>query len=425
MSSKHKSKQRLPVRNKVKKPAPPLNAKRKLIIGLIGITILFTSVIFAIHYPIDYQKTISGPWGVLEEDPIVITPPASFVNSLNVYLEPSKQWVFRNTSLDKIRSLFLDAGIQDKLCDELINNTKPAPDGNSFVTTPPDSILWSFSPAIREKLYPVIGKSGNDKENSPYYVPYHFDFQNPAEWFYNSHLRQDLKDRLLRLVYHLYNTCCISDLHLMIPFIKNQAESESLLQIIFRTKALTVYLRIKEGEDIGKLVDYWGDFDRAQAITPLFESMRDNPGGGKIDIINILPPIPRIRLNTYVNARESQKTLRDCNWAAFNFFNDQSDERVNDSAQKPFLFKKLAKPLSPGKQPKFGDLILIKTDHNYILHSCVYIAEDLVYTKNGFTPHAPFILTSLANVMSFYRFYGGTKTTIYSRIVADTHQINP
>ncbi len=423
MNAIRKPKHKMPVRNAVKKSMPQ-NTKRGVILGLITLMILSASVIFAVNYPNNIKKTVSGPWGVLEEDTIVITPPANFINSLNAYFEPSTHWIFRNYNLNEIRSLFINTGIREKACDELIKNTQPSPDGNGFVTTPPDSILWNFSPEIRGKLYPIIGKSGNNGENSPYYVPYHFDSSNPAEWLHNSHLRKNLQDKLLRLVYHLDKTCCISDLHLLIPFLKNQDEINGLLQIIFRTKALTVYLRIKEGEDISKLVDYWGNFGRVQDIAPLFESLSDSPGGGKLDIINILPPIPRVRLNTYVNIREFQKNLRDCNWTTLNFYNDQPDERVNDNIKKPLFFKKVTKSLSPDEQPKFGDLVIIKTRNNYVLHSCVYIADNLVYTKNGFSPHTPFILTNLDNVMSFYRFYGGVKTSICSRIVGDTHAIN-
>jgi hypothetical protein len=53
-------------------------------------------------------------------------------------------------------------------------------------------------------------------------------------------------------------------------------------------------------------------------------------------------------------------------------------------------------------KPTFGDIIMFTKPDGSIIHSCVFIADDIVYTKNGASPNAPWILMSLSDVVAFY-----------------------
>jgi hypothetical protein len=368
----------------------------------------------------DDGKRLSGPWGDLEINPITLQPPINMMTDYKSLFEASKNWNFDNANLDEIRDLFLKAGLSSEVCDLLIKNTKPVPNGGGYITSPPSGVLLGFSSDIRARLYPEIGKY---KNNPTYTYPLNYSSTNPDDWFLAGFLRPDLIKRITPLIYIRNNMCCISDLHLVVPYLKTSIETENLLQVMFRSRALEVFLKIEEGQDISKLAEYWGRLGRTDEITPLLESIRNTPGGGKIDIIHLLPPIPRGRLHTFVSAKEYNQFLRNCHWLSFNFFNEQSDERVGKDENLGRLLGAITDPLPKGQQPQFGDMILIIDQNENVLHSCVYIADNLVFTKNGSAPDRPFKLSYLDDVLSLYSLDGGLTTEIFSRKIPDTNLI--
>jgi hypothetical protein len=111
----------------------------------------------------------------------------------------------------------------------------------------------------------------------------------------------------------------------------------------------------------------------------------------------------------------------DCHWATFNFFNDQYDDRS-------ILLNTICRPLFPEEeQPKFGDIYLITDIKNNVIHSCVYIANNIVFTKNGLnspTSNTPFMLSYFDKVLALYSsFNGQLRVSMFSRTIANTHVI--
>jgi hypothetical protein len=49
-----------------------------------------------------------------------------------------------------------------------------------------------------------------------------------------------------------------------------------------------------------------------------------------------------------------------------------------------------------------GDLACFVGTTGEIVHTCVHIAADVVFTKNGQTPMAPWLLMRLGDVISIY-----------------------
>jgi hypothetical protein len=376
-------------------------------------------------------KNLSGPWGDLEVDPIILQASASYYSDYSKYnntidtIKSSGQWTFKNTSPDKINLIFENAGINKDLCDVLIKNTKPIPDGSGFITTPPDSVLLKFTPENRAKLYPEIGKF---EGNTLYTTPFHYVSENPQEWFFHSSLPKDVVEKLLTMVYVRDGMCQISDLNLIVPELKTQEDWDNLLQTLYRTPALTVYLKIGKGQDISGIAGYWGNLNRIKDVKPILERMSNSPKGGKIDIEELLPTIPQSMMNTFVSGEEAVKNNWNCMWTTFNFFNGKSDERLTKSADTELeCLKGIAKPAQGNYQPKFGDIIILTDKNGITLHSCVYIADNIVYTKNGKDAgifNTPFCLSYFDKVQTLYNFHQDKINTVFgSRIKADTQQI--
>ena len=55
-----------------------------------------------------------------------------------------------------------------------------------------------------------------------------------------------------------------------------------------------------------------------------------------------------------------------------------------------------------GGAPAFGDIIVMLERGGQVVHSCVYIADNIVFTKNGASFSTPWQFARLENVAAFY-----------------------
>jgi len=110
-----------------------------------------------------------------------------------------------------------------------------------------------------------------------------------------------------------------------------------------------------------------------------------------------MPPVPRLNLYTYPSA--ANPVGQDCVSASFNFFRDQLDNRFTDPQYANTVLQSDFVPVRGEKQ--FGDLLLLD-DGDRTVHMCVYVAADIVYTKNGGHLNQPWILMKLTDLMVQY-----------------------
>jgi hypothetical protein len=107
--------------------------------------------------------------------------------------------------------------------------------------------------------------------------------------------------------------------------------------------------------------------------------------------------VPRLNLYTYPDA--ANPVGQDCVSSAFNFFRDQSDNRFTDPEYANNVLQSDFEVVRGNK--KFGDLLLLQ-EGDRAVHMCVYMAADIVYTKNGGHPNQPWILMKLDDLMVEY-----------------------
>jgi hypothetical protein len=83
-----------------------------------------------------------------------------------------------------------------------------------------------------------------------------------------------------------------------------------------------------------------------------------------------------------------------------NFFNDTPDNRFADPAYTvQYLstnFYRVAKP------SLYGDIVLVLNEQGNAIHSAVYLAEDVVFTKNGNNYAQPWMLMRLKDLLLDY-----------------------
>jgi len=92
--------------------------------------------------------------------------------------------------------------------------------------------------------------------------------------------------------------------------------------------------------------------------------------------------------------------LPDCHWTSLNFFNNTArsyylDTRLAAGA----LLSQYERVNAPYR---FGDVLAFVSSDS-VLHSCVFIADDIVYTKNGENILAPWVFQRMDDVMAIYQ----------------------
>lgn len=92
--------------------------------------------------------------------------------------------------------------------------------------------------------------------------------------------------------------------------------------------------------------------------------------------------------------------MPDCHWTSLNFFNHYARQYFLDTrlAADHVLnsYDRVAPPY------EFGDVLMFLDAHGQAIHSCVYLADDIVYTKNGENLVSPWLLMKLDDVKSIY-----------------------
>ncbi len=351
-----------------------------------------------------------GPWGLLKIEPIVVEPPSTFFG-WGYDVSPSRRWIIAHATPDQARALLQTSGLDAAAVEVLMGTAVPDPTCGGQILHPPDELLRALAPGVRSALYAELGKN---QANSLHATPMRFRGASLHEWFANSGLPAEITARVEPLVYPSGKDLCFTDLHLVLPDIESPLTRIRLLRALHRAATYSLRLEFKPDDSIGHLLAYWGRGDRDYQIEPILESMQHQAGGEGLDVSYLLPDFARTRLYTYINPTRSDPGVRrDCHWTSFNFFNDLPDDQYGRQTDLSEIIRRDYAPINPPLQ--FGDLIFFISGSNAAIHSCVYIAADLVFTKNGAGFGMPFVFEQLEDVVALYRARFGEFLLQYCR----------
>ncbi|MBX3750885.1 MAG: hypothetical protein KF897_12420 [Opitutaceae bacterium] len=339
----------------------------------------------------------AGPWGELSYNRIVIEPPESLIRA--VYSAPRQAvWAFKGYTADTFAALMASAGLTPEQRQYLDNPAHREATAGDILLRPPPALIEGLAPEARAIIYTALSEF---PENPDQHDPYRFRADAADEWFRHSGLPDSTIALVKKLLYRRGNSLVFSDQGLVLGRIPSLQERVRLIKTLARKSTLMVKLRIRASSDIEALDNYWGRGQRTKDIQPLLQSLVRDGTGSTIDIIHLLPRLPRSLLYTYPAISEPGSTsYLDCHWTVLNFFNMRPDDRYQQLEAVTAAFLNEYYPVTG--QPTFGDVIMFAKPDGSVIHSCVYIAADIVYTKNGASPNAPWILMSLSDVEAFY-----------------------
>ena len=338
-----------------------------------------------------------GPWGDLRVVNIVTEPPEeSLVDQLDF---PKPTWFFRGYSTNGFSALLHTAGLTPAQEIELKKAAVWGSPGEGCTVLPQDDLVLSLSPESRAALYSALSLfPSNLYQNEPF----RFQADIADEWFAKSNVPAKTIALVRRLIYKRGSAILFSDPHLVMPKLGSDLERVKLVKALSRQSTMIVKLHITPDTDIESLVSYWANRnDLGKDVKPLLESEARIPGGFNLDITHLLPRFARKRIYTYPRADgDNGEMLYDCHWNSMNFWNDPPDNRFADKA---YVIRTLETDYDSVLDGfKFGDIILFMKSDTEAVHSAVYIADNIVFTKNGPSQHSPWIFMKMDVLTSHY-----------------------
>lgn len=338
----------------------------------------------------------AGPWGELEATRITIEPPPEFIPTR--YGEGEARWVFRQATPATVAQLWAKAGLNETQRRALEDPKRQEINGGTVVVRPDRDTVIGLSRESRAIIYGALTES---PDNQPQREPFRFPIEFADEWLEGSNLPGDVLKLTQQLMYPRKSVQCFADYDVVLPLLDSDAERVRYLKTLSRKSALLVKLKVTPETNVDALASYWGKGRRSKDVRPLIQSLTQHPGGSSVDIVHLVPVFARSLLYTYPLPSENPTDrMHDCHWSSFNFFNERPDERFSDIN---FVRQTLLNDYYPvGGEPALGDVIILLQPDGVVIHSCVYIADDIVFTKNGPNFSVPWLLGRLTNVVAFY-----------------------
>ncbi|MFT5471109.1 MAG: hypothetical protein ACI8UO_006242 [Verrucomicrobiales bacterium] len=334
-----------------------------------------------------------GPWGQLEFYETILEPPTHLLwPSL---FEEEIVWQFTEKSQEEVQQLLIGFEIDDEWIKALETRAQWRKTETGITVVPPHDLVVELEKAPREKLYRHIWNNGFRDRCFPIEVG---EFRSLD--------RRPIPEDFIRFIEARsldvdgkQHSC---EIPILTRRLATQAQKTEFIRALARTRGLMVRLKIDDKTNLDEVANYWSLDGHRSDVLSILKGVRRAPGVESIDIVQLLPPTPRKYLNTYPQTEEMiRQDLPDCYWASFNFFNHYPRPRLLDTMFLPYH-------LDHGYEltqdtPRFGDVLLwFENGTGEFIHSCVYIADDIVFTKNGISQINPWILMREADMLSRY-----------------------
>ena len=365
--------------------------------------------------PNDKSRSVhAGPWGTLVTRDIELERPAEFLTD-EVNHPPVETWRFNGLKPEAVRALLAKNGLSAAQLAAALSPANVSADSSGTTLKPSGEFLESLDAVVRQKLYAGLAGLG---VNLYLDYPYIFPSDRMSAIYADERLDSDDVGLLKKLVYVNAGASQLADYDYLVGRIPTVARRIAITRVLSRQSAVFAGLVIKPDSDIDKLTAYWGNIPnvRFTDIRPLMEALKALPEGGNLSLFYLLPKFARDRLYTFPLPPQAGDPVMDCHWSTFNFSNDTPDNRFNDPN---FAVEYIRKNYYQISAPSiYGDILLLMNDRNEIKHSAVFLADDLVFTKNGNNYRQPWMLMRIPDLLATYPATPAMRP-IYMRLKTD------
>ena len=340
----------------------------------------------------------AGPWGRLAATPIVISPPLEYVPRNWGPVEPTL-WHVPADSPESLTSFLTDMGLAADQIAALQATARPHSTMGGAVVRPSPALVRGLPSPVRARLYNELAKSPLNVDQQ---TSYRFFGTSTDAWL-GPPISQRTRELVEPLIYRQGDFMYFADIELVRAGIEDPAELQLLAKRLFRQSTLLVSLSVEDLESIPAIAEYWGRGGRRVDVKPILESVAGAGAARSIDISHLLPALAREHLYRYpkVTVADHEKPLlANCLWTALNFFAADPDDRLLDVEVALERLKKDYYLVQDNFE--LGDIVAFSDRQGNIFHAGVYLADGLIFGKNGNSPLAPWSILPLERLKGHY-----------------------
>jgi hypothetical protein len=355
-----------------------------------------------------------GPWGRVSYYYFYLEAPDYVVDKFPLPNTTTK-WVFNIDELDEIEPLLKSAGMPQERLDQILAPRRVVKDSQHAYVFPSAGDLENLTPENRAVIYTRLARS---PANVFQYSPVFFLTDSVEEWARESGLPASIVSKISSLSYKAGNALVFADIPLLLSQAESVAEARFIMRKLTRVRTLMAQLEISEKDSIPDLLNYWstGLGLRQKEMEPLMRAIIQTKGLSHLDILHLLLPLPRKLLYTYPDiSYAAEGRLPDCHWTSLNFFNLNPQPFLLDTRLATSLVKQDFDKVEPPY--RYGDVLMFINPGGRAVHSATYLADDILFTKNGSNLLTPWLLMRLQDLSKLYDVEPGK-----ARIVGFRHK---
>jgi len=352
-----------------------------------------------------------GPWGRIDYSFIYLSAPDSILDNFPMP-SPLTRWCFADRTQDWVRVFLTNLGYDTATVARLVNDPRSTPDEENVITIyPSEADVLALSDANRVVLSAELAKY---IENPYYHDPICVPDGNVTEWLRGVDLPPNVMDLIHKLTYKNGEGYFFSDLRLILKYASTDTEARQWVKGLLRVRAVVANLHVDQTDDLPTLRRYWSaDFHRPDSL-PMLDAAAEIPGGSQLDLTHLLPPLPRRLAYSYTSPDiERSGQTPNCHWTSLNFFNYTRQNILLDLKLATSQVLDDYTPVSPPYT--LGDILFFLDEDGNAYHSCVYLADNLVFTKNGENEIMPWLVTRLDDVKQLYGREPNYKIQVFRR----------
>ena len=353
-----------------------------------------------------------GPWGELEYARIVMDVPEPLFPS-DVTRPRQVEWFFGRQSRDDLASLLESVGLAEPSRRELLDERALKVTDRETRVQPSDALIVAMPPAVRARLYSILAKS---PQNRYQYTPYAFSPADAKVRLQELNIPGGAAELFTRLTYRRGNVVLFADKDVLMRQIPTREARLRAFKALTRFPAHLVRLRLDAAADLDRLESYWFSTD-AGALRSLLQAIVRTGGGTTVDVATLLSRFGRERLYMYPHRNPVRAHGPDCFWTAGNYFRARPDDAFFDSKILAAFLQRYYRPIED--EPRYGDIALFSSVvDDQVTHAAIYVADDILFTKNGSDYRIPWLLNSLDDLKIAYGRFSDVNVRYYRHATA-------
>jgi hypothetical protein len=327
---------------------------------------------------------------------------------------PTPRWTLPSSVFSEVPALFARAGLSQTIIDQLLLPQNVIKRDGLVYILPPLPTLENLPPESRAIIYTEFSKY---PENEYLVDPVLIIGTSVDEWYRRSKLRPEIIQKIKKMSYMRGETIAFSDIPALLNYASTDSEARAIFKACTRTRNLMIRLMLDKNANADEIIKYWsfGVGIRRKDLEPLVLSIMELEGVDDLGISHLLPALARKLLYTYPGLDMAKHgVMPDCHWTSLNFFNYEPHEYLLDARLATSQVLENFTPVNPPYQ--YADvLFFLDNTTGDAFHSCVHLADNIVYTKNGRNILSPWVIMKLEDVKKVYLYKGNGRIQGFRR----------